>query len=117
MRITYLVLSVLLVSISCSLYFGASAQISKAVVCKHNFFKNEQEKKYSYIYSSAFLGCKQKEDKEHYAYLPYFYNTSTGHLLCIAGLHIASLTLLIFLSVNFILYVFYILLLYCVTIL
>ena len=106
MKINYLILSVLLISVLYSLYFGSSDQTPKTAVCKKDFFKTDKEKKYSYIYSSAFFGCKQKDDKEHYAYLPCFYNTGTGHLLSIAGLHIGSFTMLIFLFINFILYIF-----------
>jgi competence protein ComEC len=106
MKENYAVLSVLLISLLYALYFGKPAENTNVTVCKHNMFNGVEEGKYSYIYSSMILGCKQKADKEHYNYLPYFYNTGTGHLLCIAGLHIGSLTMVIFLLVNFVLYLF-----------
>lgn len=106
MTVKYLVLSILLISIVYSLYFGSPDQSPSTVLCKHSLFKTALEKKYSYIYSSVFFGCKQRTDKSHYGYLPYFYNTSTGHLLCISGLHVGSLTLVVFLSFNLIFYFF-----------
>ncbi|MEI6079390.1 MAG: ComEC/Rec2 family competence protein [bacterium] len=105
MRAVQLIYVLLIMSLLYSLCFGRSASTSKASYCTHDFFNStDKEKKYSYIYSSMFLGCKQKSDRQHNDYMPYFNNTGTGHLLCIAGLHIGSLVLVSFVLVTSLLY-------------
>jgi len=85
--------------------FGNYDSTASKIVCSKDFFnKDGPGSRYSYLYSIMFLGCKLKSDNKSKEYLPYFYNTSTGHLLSISGLHIGSLAMLVFVLVNIILY-------------
>jgi competence protein ComEC len=60
--------------------------------------------KYEQIYSRVFLGHKSKGKKPDY--INDFYTSGTGHLLSISGLHIGSISLIIFLIVNSLFHIF-----------
>ena len=101
MKYTYIALSVLVISFIYAFYSSDQSNSIKIVICKNNAFSIDDHKSdYAYLYSIMFLGCKLKSDNKSKEYLPYFYDTSTGHLLSISGLHIGSLALLVFVLVN-----------------
>ncbi|MFH1223179.1 MAG: ComEC/Rec2 family competence protein [Pseudomonadota bacterium] len=105
MKTKYIILSVLVSSFIYASYFGDSTATVNKVVCKSDVFDKEGvQSKYSYLYSIMFLGCRLKSDQQSRTYLDHFYNTGTGHLLSISGLHIGSLALFIFVVVNVLLF-------------
>lgn len=74
---------------------------------KTNYCSNTLDNKYGFIYQALLKGCKQRYlDQIQKQELSYFYNTGTGHLLSISGLHIGGLALIFFFLINFVLYIF-----------
>jgi len=75
---------------------------------KTNYCSEVLKNKYGFIYQALLKGCKQRHlDQLQKQKLSYFYNTGTGHLLSISGLHIGGLALIFFFLLNFSLYVFF----------
>jgi ComEC/Rec2-related protein len=60
--------------------------------------------KYPELYSKLFLGCSLKNSSKEN--LNTFYESGTGHLLSISGLHIGAIALIIFLMVNSLCHIF-----------
>ncbi|MBN1114503.1 MAG: ComEC/Rec2 family competence protein [Oligoflexia bacterium] len=87
--------------LSYALYFGKAPeqkQYKKCHIKPGSPFHVLTESRYFDIYSKLILGCRGGRSGTDNT--KYFYNTGTGHLLSISGLHIGGIILLVFLLIN-----------------
>ncbi len=76
------------------------------VYCSRDFYgERGTNPSYSYIYNLMFLGCRLKNQSEESKNITSaFYNTGTGHLLSISGLHVGSIALFVYFLIGGLLY-------------
>ncbi len=104
---TLFILLLLLLSFVYAFSFGVK-QKNITSYCEEDFFYNKgTDVSYSYIYNVMFLGCKLRDKNETSKKITSnFYNSGTGHLLSISGLHVGIIALFVYFFISIILYPF-----------
>ena len=94
---------------ACSIVFAynyGSEDKIKVVSCSKDIFaQSGADPSYTYVYNLMFLGCRLKQMPEKAKRIATdFYNTGTGHLLSISGLHVGALALFVYFLLGGLLY-------------
>ena len=106
MKRTFILL-LLFLSFAYAFSFGVK-QKNISSYCEKDFFYNKGTNvSYSYIYNVMFFGCKLRDKNEISKKITSnFYNSGTGHLLSISGLHVGAIALFVYFFISIILYLF-----------